>query len=69
MGSHYLTRATSSPTSDPGKEVMGLSFVLCPLSGVRCPMSELGRSSVDNLPAIMPMRIPSQISVDCKSVH
>ncbi len=27
---YYRTQAVSSPRSDPGKEVVGLSFVLCP---------------------------------------
>ncbi len=34
---HYLTRAVTSPTSDPGKGVLGVvSRVLCPMSHVAC---------------------------------
>ncbi len=53
LENYYLTRAVSSPTSDTGKQVL---FGVVRLSGPTACQNK-------------PTSIPSQISVDCKSVH
>ncbi len=76
---YYLTRAVSSPTSDLGKKV-----ILCLVWGVawlwvvRVSENLVGqpflalfwqRFCEQSARPSMPIRIPSQIAVDCKSVH
>ncbi len=70
---YYLSRAGPSPTSDPVKPVLGLSscpvFLLscCPVVLLSGLFSSIG--PVNSLPDQMLIRIPTQIAVDCKSVH
>ena len=60
---HYLTRARSEPASDPVKPVIGkwLSGFVHAYMNI-LPFCHSAKSS-------MPIRISSQITVDCKSVH
>ncbi len=74
---YYLTRAVFSPTSDPGKAVLSACLPAClpacllvawlPGYFVRVCREEC--HCEHSAKPSMPIRIPSQIAVDCKSVH
>ncbi len=80
--SDYLTRAVSSPTSDPGKGVLPAACLLaasCLLTaGLLWSPREVACDNIfifwqknceQSARPSMPIRIPSQTAVDCKSVH
>ncbi len=73
---YYLTRARSEPASDPVKPLIGHSvsgFVHATSEKLRLCSTSFGifcqRFHEHLVRPSMPVSIPSQITVDCKSVH